>query len=428
MCKISIIMPVYNVSTHLSRSINSVLQQTLRDVELICVDDASTDNSLQLLKEYADTDSRVKVLQQPDNRSALQARKLGALYAKGEYLMFLDADDWLDPNACNYLYPLISKKNVDILHFDSVIDNYGTSQKRIDNMTHFVQPYYKALSGTKVFEGCFCDNLYKFNLWNKIYRTSLVQTAFVEIPGGYYPKANDLAAYFILAFHAKTYLGVHSPALYHYCFGNGSTGATCLSLKSFRTYCHEALITSMLETFLMQNDALAKYSVALKQIQSRLLQECLHNWMEYLPEKLSPQGLDLLAEYWGVDTVIDAIIRKYYRRKMELIPKMNGAAILCHTCTTVHTLGIFYHRMAKGGVQRVISLLIPMYLEMGYQVVLFTDESEPDQEYFIPPTVIRVLLPSSLDLLDEEYYKRSQIFRQELLNHHIDIRLYHAAS
>ena len=96
--KVSVIIPVYNTENYLRECLDSVLAQTLREIEVICVDDGSTDNSLNILKEYQNKDTRIVVLTQ-ENRSAGAARNYGLSIAKGKYLSFLDSDDFLIKNC-----------------------------------------------------------------------------------------------------------------------------------------------------------------------------------------------------------------------------------------------------------------------------------------------------------------------------------------
>ena len=96
MPKVSVIIPVYNVEAYLRQCLDSVVNQTLKDIEIICVDDGSTDSSAEILKEYATKDGRIKVLTQ-SNSGAGAARNAGLAVAKGEWLSFLDADDEFAP-------------------------------------------------------------------------------------------------------------------------------------------------------------------------------------------------------------------------------------------------------------------------------------------------------------------------------------------
>lgn len=94
----SIIIPVYNVEPYLRECLDSVLQQTFSDWEVVCVDDGSTDGSAGILQEYASRDNRIKVITQP-NGGLSAARNTGLDNAIGDYILFLDSDDWLEPNA-----------------------------------------------------------------------------------------------------------------------------------------------------------------------------------------------------------------------------------------------------------------------------------------------------------------------------------------
>ena len=116
--KISVIIPVYNVEEYLCQCLESVIKQTLREIEIICIDDGSTDNSLKILQEYAQKDRRITVLKQ-ENLHAGVARNAGLAVAKGEYIHFLDSDDWIDEETYAKLYDLITTTQADFVKFKS---------------------------------------------------------------------------------------------------------------------------------------------------------------------------------------------------------------------------------------------------------------------------------------------------------------------
>ena len=91
--KISVIIPVYNVEEYLAQCLETVINQTLKDIEIICIDDGSTDNSLYILKKFAEKDKRITILKQKNLHSGV-ARNAGLAAAKGKYLSFLDSDDF----------------------------------------------------------------------------------------------------------------------------------------------------------------------------------------------------------------------------------------------------------------------------------------------------------------------------------------------
>ena len=108
MPKVSVIIPVYNVEKYLHECLDSLLNQTLKDIEIIAVDDGSTDSSLKILKDYAKKDKRLKVLTQ-ENKGAGAARNLGMKHATGSYLSILDSDDYFDHSMLELLYKKAEK-------------------------------------------------------------------------------------------------------------------------------------------------------------------------------------------------------------------------------------------------------------------------------------------------------------------------------
>ena len=111
--KISIIIPVYNVEKYLKQCLDSIINQTFIDFECICVNDDSTDNSLNILQEYAKKDKRIKIISQK-NTGVAMARNTGLSVATGDYILFIDSDDFIDNNFCEVLYNDAKKYNCDI--------------------------------------------------------------------------------------------------------------------------------------------------------------------------------------------------------------------------------------------------------------------------------------------------------------------------
>lgn len=97
--KVTVLVAVYNAEVYLRRCLDSLIGQTHRDLQIVCIDDASTDSSWQVLEEYADRDDRIRLLRQPENRGQAAARNLGLDVAEGEYITMLDSDDWFSPDA-----------------------------------------------------------------------------------------------------------------------------------------------------------------------------------------------------------------------------------------------------------------------------------------------------------------------------------------
>lgn len=111
--KVSVVVPIYNVEDYLGTCIESIINQTLKEIEIILVNDGSTDSSRIIAEDYAKIDKRIKVINQ-ENKGQGQARNVGISISTGEYIGFVDSDDWIDINMYEYLYKSASSTNSDI--------------------------------------------------------------------------------------------------------------------------------------------------------------------------------------------------------------------------------------------------------------------------------------------------------------------------
>ncbi|MBE7709618.1 MAG: glycosyltransferase family 2 protein [Cyanobacteria bacterium SIG32] len=130
---VSVIIPVYNVEEYLRQALDSLINQTFKDIEIICVDDCSTDGSLKILNEYAQNDDRFVVLKQACNQGQGVARNRALDCARGKYIMFLDPDDWYELDAIEKVYNQISENNNEIVLFG--VNNYNESKNEKKEFT-----------------------------------------------------------------------------------------------------------------------------------------------------------------------------------------------------------------------------------------------------------------------------------------------------
>lgn len=112
--KVSIVLPIHNVGPYLERCLDSIRRQTLSDIEIVCVDDGSTDNSAKILRDYQRIDSRIRVLSQR-NKGPASARNAGIKIARGSYVGFVDGDDWIDGTYFERLYDVAGASGADIV-------------------------------------------------------------------------------------------------------------------------------------------------------------------------------------------------------------------------------------------------------------------------------------------------------------------------
>lgn len=168
--KVSVIIPVYNVEEYLRQCLDSVINQTLKEIEIICVDDGSTDSSLEILKEYAAKDHRITLITQ-QNLHAGVARNAGLTVAKGKYLSFLDSDDFFELNMLEETYNKAIKDNSDIVIFNFY--NYDNISKTEKTSYAYDKKFLNTFSPKK-----FKDYIYFISTpapWNKIFKSSLIK-------------------------------------------------------------------------------------------------------------------------------------------------------------------------------------------------------------------------------------------------------------
>lgn len=166
---ISVILPVYNMEGFISECINSVLNQKRIDLQLIIVDDGSTDNSFTICKEYAKKDNRILLFKQ-ENQGPGVARNKALNYAKGDYISFIDSDDFIEPDYLYNMCSAINELNVDIVQSNYIIfdeESKHTIQK--NNTVNVLHGKEKILE--LYFKKKYIDNY----LWNKVFKTKVVK-------------------------------------------------------------------------------------------------------------------------------------------------------------------------------------------------------------------------------------------------------------
>ncbi|MBU3563625.1 glycosyltransferase [Polynucleobacter sp. Tro8-14-1] len=170
MTMFSIVVPVYNVEKYLYKCLSSISNQTIEDFEVILIDDGSTDLSLQICKNFCLKDSRFKVYTKKNEGQGI-ARNLGMSYAKGEYLSFIDSDDWIESNLYEVAYKTLIHNDIDFLSFG--VDFVRADGVQIKKFTNYK---FDTISGPEIFYRALIDDQILSIVWNKIFRRELLQS------------------------------------------------------------------------------------------------------------------------------------------------------------------------------------------------------------------------------------------------------------
>ncbi|MCL2217062.1 MAG: glycosyltransferase [Defluviitaleaceae bacterium] len=421
---ISIIVPVYNGEAHLPETLESLLNQTFQDIEIICIDDCSEDSTATIIREYAEKDPRVKGIFFSENKTASLARKAGVLMSKGAYILFVDGDDTIDETACETMLAAMTESNVDVLHFNAQIINCTEMpENRISYMKKFVSPHPGELRDTDLVLSCFEERKFCFTLWSKLYRAQICKMAFLHVDDTPLPKAQDMYAAFLIYLYSKSYKGLPELYLYNYNFGRGNTGHEAMGLERFELYCSMARVYNAFWHIFINYDLECVYSGMLEKLKGHLLTDCVANWHRLKAED-RPRGFERMLTSWGTETIIPYFAAKKWYQRVSMTNDIFSNDFLPHNKRKIKTIGTFYYNIKNGGAQRVVVKLCEYWLNMGYNVVLFTDTGKTDDDYPLPRGVKHVQWPDSVQHVSAKYLERCRAICASMRTHEIDVMVY----
>ncbi len=173
---ISIIIPVFNAEVYIEKCLNSLCAQTYANIEILCTDDCSTDNSVKIIQKLQENDPRIKLFHHEKNQGPATARNTGLDGASGEYIMFCDNDDTYEPNMCEKMLSAMLEYDADLV----------TCRANIEN-TYLDKPLADYVNSQPIGKYHLCDKMkchINVLLWNKIYKKSLIDKYRIRFPDG----------------------------------------------------------------------------------------------------------------------------------------------------------------------------------------------------------------------------------------------------
>ena len=207
----SIIVPVYNTEKYLRRCLDSLVNQTFKDIEIIIVNDCSQGNCKEIIEEYQKKDNRIKYIEHSENKSLLQARKTGNIASTGKYIMYVDSDDELDINTCQEIFNVIKNEDYDIVSFGTkVISNdktkfiqwaLSTNRFKIDSKFLLCEVINQKIS---------------HNMWNKVFHRRIIDKLTEYISDIQIMNAEDMLQCLIAFYFAKSYKVIQKPLYIYY--------------------------------------------------------------------------------------------------------------------------------------------------------------------------------------------------------------------
>ncbi len=268
--KVSVVIPIYNIEDYIGDCLKSVVNQTYKNLEIICVDDCGTDNSMNIVEDYAKGDHRIKIIRQKENRGQGEARNLGIVdTVTGKYICFIDSDDFIESDYIESFVKTIEDKNVDLVCNINILKYYGSNDIRnkfIKNKRDFV--INRKLN--------FNEESFKklpISAWCKIYKTSLVKENKVYFASNKL-KFEDFYFWYILKTKVKSICIICGPT-YFYRQRNNST----MSLNKYKKNdCFDSIyIIELIYLYYKNNYLLGTYSIPFNWLNKHFKKICEKN-------------------------------------------------------------------------------------------------------------------------------------------------------
>lgn len=262
---VSLCVPLYGTEGLVGRFLDSVLQQDSAPLfETVIVNDGSPGaKELRCIiktyaKQFKERGLPLVFSEHSKNLGTLEARRTATNAVSGEYLTFVDPDDELPPDALRILYDAACTSGADIVHGSiAVFGTEGEPKARIEAFNKKAQNVYEGiLTGNKILRAFIVENGYSGFVCGKLFKTSLVQKAYTEIPFTYCTMAEDLLLYFFIALHAGTYFGIPD-TIYNYRINTGVTSRREITeLAAWQKVCSASSVFTILLSYLNEHPAI----------------------------------------------------------------------------------------------------------------------------------------------------------------------------
>lgn len=235
--KVSVVIPVYNTAEYLQACLESIMNQTLEEIEIICIDDGSTDDSAYILDEYALKDERIRIIHR-ENGGLVSARKEGVMAANGSYVAFVDSDDWIEADMYEQLYQLAVQYSVDMVTCGFFLEgNYTTTHTDTVPQGLYSGENICRLRDKAIYNLEKRSSGLKASLCYKLFKTELIQSAQCKIPDEITMAEDKMCLLTALLDCSSVYV-YHRP-FYHYRIRANSivhTGSEEYLLKVYAVY------------------------------------------------------------------------------------------------------------------------------------------------------------------------------------------------
>lgn len=295
---LSVLIPVYNVEKYLEDCLDSVTQCKDPNLEIICTNDCSTDGSLEILRRYAQKDSRIKIIDKKQNEGLLHARKSGVEAASNSHIVFLDSDDFVTEGIFEFIQNALLFEPADIIHFSSGVEDHTGDVRNIAWLSKALRASNVRFYGEDVLKEGYIHRSYVTSMFGKVFKTELCKKAYALLPDKRCYVGEDILTHFFLSYFAESFTGFDTRDFCIYRYGLGVSNNTTMSVTKFENYCQMALWARHIQDTLLTDTASDVQVQSCNAAAFRMFEDCVRAFQTQIAEADQDAAFQILCTYW----------------------------------------------------------------------------------------------------------------------------------
>lgn len=407
--KITVIVPNYNNAIFLEKCLSSLVTQTLPEIEVIIVDDGSQDDSLEIITQFTQNYKNFKLVRHKLNMSLHMARKTGVANAIGDYIMFLDPDDFYSADACEVAYHA-AIKGYDIVQFSvAPINLGGLSVSAMEGYERWYNSYpYGYHSQNEIIYDSLIAGTLSHSVCHKIFDRYICQYAFAQTESNYFPLTEDFYEFMIIVMSIRNFYKINDK-LYNCTRGQGLSSFDSSAGRIMRRRGIGKLLAPI-NKFLDGN----KLSFLKPSMKKILFSSSIRYLLDFNPV-LIESYLEVISEQYGILYTITNLLSEYDGRKDSLLCLLSSANEFKPKCRCLKKnssckLGLIITHLNNSIYALVLLPIIKLLASRQIQVVIFTNQTGSFLEAFRPYAEIYSIIDYRDDIKEKEIYLE-QLYR-----------------
>lgn len=313
---LSLIVSIHSTGSCVEKCIQSLVRQSFKNIEIICVNNDSTGGALELIQKYAANDTRIKIINTDSPLGKLVTRMKGVELATGEYILFVDSQDFLKFNACQTIFEVLKNHEIDILQFKCVVE--GQESEEAERKSCLDQELTEEkLDNSQLLEALFERHSVSTSLLGKVIKTNIAKLVNESIRVKEPYSGEDIYHSFFIAYYAKSFQYINTQPLYWVGRQSDSETKYALALNAFALHSSGSVFCSDIHEFLKNKGDLAKYHHIYESISQKLLERCCEILKNQISIKDFRAGARCLYNFWKDNPVFESVIKQFFKLSSE---------------------------------------------------------------------------------------------------------------